>query len=110
MAAKMREIIAAEIEVNQRCTPRQHFCKFPCPGFSNLIVAEIEVSNPSTLYQQFCKPIHSLTFKLLTPNLPILAIPQSKVMQYLSSFSSNLIVHCYKKPCFVVTHVTVVKV
>ena len=35
---------------------------------------------------------------------------QSKLIQKVSSFSSDLIVHFYKKPCFVVTHVTAVKV
>ena len=57
IVTKMCEIIAAEIEVNQRCALRKHVYNFPCPGCSNLIVAEIEVSKPWALDQQFCKRI-----------------------------------------------------
>ena len=38
------DVIAAEIEVSQRCALPQHSCKTLCPSLADLIVEKIEVS------------------------------------------------------------------
>jgi hypothetical protein len=48
------DLIAAEIEVSQRCTLPQKSSKALCPGITDLIAAEIEVTERCALTQHSC--------------------------------------------------------
>ncbi len=51
------DVIAAEIEVSQRCALRKHSCQALCLGWPDPIETEIEVSERWALRQHSCKAL-----------------------------------------------------
>jgi hypothetical protein len=73
--ADSADVIAAQIEVSQRCALPQHSCKTFCPACAYLIPAAIEVSERCAL------PQHS-EIEVTQPLCTVAALSQASLTRY----------------------------